>query len=267
VATGPDEHADAATTDPRTVARQRLRGIASGRPDTGAWIAAALLAAFGFGAAVTVTVEAEEALDRAGRDDLVRILDGLTGRADQLEQSLADLERTRAELASGADADAAAIEAAEQRLADLGILAGTVPATGPGIRLRALADPGTLEAGVLLRAVHELRDAGAEAIQLEGRDPTGSRTATVRIVASTPFVDADAGVLVGGVALDAPFTLLAIGDPDTLATAVQIPGGVVSEVETAGGSAVVEPLEEVLVDALQPQTTPQYARPAPPSPS
>ncbi len=106
--------------------------------------------------------------------------------------------------------------------------------------------------------MQELRDAGAEAIQI----------GEVRVVASTWFEDdADGrGVSVAGTVLTSPYRLLVIGDAATLATALEIPGGVADTVRTAGGSIDVVQETEVVIRALQPVSTPQYARPAP-SPS
>jgi uncharacterized protein YlxW (UPF0749 family) len=57
--------------------------------------------------------------------------------------------------------------------------------------------------------------------------------------------------------------LLAIGDSNTLAGAMEIPGGVTATVRRAGGDATVEIEDDVTVDALLPLQTPQYAQPVP----
>src|SRR5207237_266180 len=82
-----------------------------------------------------------------------------------------------------------------------------------------------------LDARQDLRDAGAEALEIDG-----SNGATVRIVASTWFVDGADGIDVDNQALAGPYWLTAIGDPQTMQTALNIPGGVVDNVHTAGGN-------------------------------
>ena len=63
----------------------------------------------------------------------------------------------------------------------------------------------------------------------------------MRIVASTYFVDGDGGTIgVDGARLTGPYTLLVIGEPQTMQTALHIPGGVVASVETAGGSVTMQ---------------------------
>ena len=113
-----------------------------------------------------------------------------------------------------------------------------------------------VQAEAILDAVQELRGAGAEAMQIAGADGR-----TVRIVASTAFVDADGGLLVEGQRLAAPYTITVIGDPQTMRTALNIPGGVVESVETDGGSVIVEEPGTVDVDALHVQGPLRYAKP------
>ena len=84
----------------------------------------------------------------------------------------------------------------------------------------------------MLDAVQELRGAGAEAMQISGGDG-----ATVRIIASTYFLDSDGGIsVVDGRRLTGPYTITVIGDPKTMRTALNIPGGVVASVSGDGGN-------------------------------
>jgi uncharacterized protein YlxW (UPF0749 family) len=228
-------------------------------------LVAALLALLGFAAAVQVrSTQDDGPLTGARQEDLVQILDELNNRNDRLRAEIDDLAEARARLAAGSGP--AALEEARRRAQVLGILAGTVPAEGPGIEL-VLRDPDrVLGADVLLDALQELRDAGAEAVQLEG--PVGARgeatsvTTSVRVVASTSLLDGDDGVLVGGEQLRPPYRFVVVGEPATLASALQIPGGVVATVEQRGGTAEVRQQELVRVDALRALETPEYARPA-----
>lgn len=192
----------------------------------------------------------------AREDEVVRVLDDLTERQTRLEIEQRALEATRDRLLSGSEEQRLAV--ARARADALAILAGTVPATGPGIRMTITDRDGVVDYTVLLDAVQELRDAGAEAIQI----------GDVRVVASTWFDDAPDGIglVVSGTRLAPPYTVLAIGESATLATALDIPGGVSDTVRTAGGRITITQEASVLVTALQPPSTPQYARPAP-SPS
>jgi uncharacterized protein YlxW (UPF0749 family) len=137
------------------------------------------------------------------------------------------------------------------------VLAGTVPATGPGITLTVEDPRGVVRADVLLDALEELRDAGAEAVQL-----AGSGAGPVRVVASTALVDRPGGVSVDGVPLAPPYTFTVLGDTGTLRSALGIPGGVVATVARVGGTARVDPSTALTVGALRQLATPRYARPA-----
>ena len=88
------------------------------------------------------------------------------------------------------------------------MLAGTVPASGPGIRVTVNDPEGGLTLNHLLDGIEELRNAGVEAIEINDR---------VRVVAQTSFEDDPDGVRVDGVLLKPPYVIDAIGDADTLA--------------------------------------------------
>jgi uncharacterized protein YlxW (UPF0749 family) len=237
---------------------QRLGKALRARPDLGQVGVAALVGLLGFAAAVQVRADDEDLLNRARRGELFVILDGLTARGDQLEDQIAQLENDRRELVSGAEGEQAAIDQTAELARQLAVLAGTVEATGPGITV-TIADPeGGVGARTMYSAVQELRSAGAEAIEL-----AGAGGAQVRVVASTYFVDDDKGIGVDGVHLEPPYRFTAIGEPETLAEAMEFPQGVVDAVTGGGGTATVRQHDELVIDVVHEATPPQYASPAP----
>ena len=150
---------------------------------------------------------AENVYSGSRREDLIQILDGLGAESRRLESEIAELEQTRADLQSGADRQSVARTETERRLAALAILAGTAPASGPGIRL-TITDPAAKVTGeVILDAVEELRDAGAEVIEFND---------TSRVVASTWFGNSDTALIVDGRTVARPIIVEAIGDPHSL---------------------------------------------------
>ncbi len=228
---------------------------------------AALLGLLGFAAVVQVRSTQEDGpLAAARQEDLVQILDDLDNRSDRLRAEVAALEQAQRELTSGSGRTQAALDEARRRAQLLGVLAGTVSASGPGIVV-TLTDPeASLRPDVLLDALQELRAAGAEALQLEGRAPGDGGDRRVRVVAATAFVAADGdggGIVVDGTELRAPYRFLVIGDPATLTSALRIPGGVVDNVEQFGGRVRIERPASVSVTALRRLEAPQYARPTP----
>jgi uncharacterized protein YlxW (UPF0749 family) len=181
----------------------------------------------------------------------VRILDDIGDRRDRLAAEASDLEAQRRELSTGANSSQAAIDAAQSRLDALSVLAGTAAAQGTGVQVFVNDPDHQVKASNLLDLVQELRDAGAEAIQI----------GTVRVVASTAFTDVPGGVGVDGVTVHQPYTVLAIGDSQTMATALEIPGGVIASLP-AGARGTVSALDDVKITALHRLETPRYARPA-----
>lgn len=249
----PDTRPD--TRRPPDEPRRRLLRALVPRGTRGEVLAGLLCAVLGFALVVQVRQTQEADLGSLRESDLVRILDDLGERNDRLEAEQAELARTRDELLSGSSARQAAQEAAQQQVDSLGILAGTAPAQGPGIRLTITDPDGALLASTLLDAVQELRDSGAEAMQVDD----------VRVVASTAFTDTEDGIAADGELLSSPYEFVVIGDAQTLETALEIPGGVVPSVFSQGARAGTDQLDEAVVDALRVPETPQYARPAEPT--
>ena len=242
----------------------RLSGLLTPRLRRVDVAVAVLLALLGFAAVVQVRSTQEDGpLAAARQEDLVQILDDLDNRNDRLRAEVAALEQAQRQLTTGTGRTQAALDEARRRTQLLGVLAGTVPATGPGVRV-TMSDPeGALRADVLLDALEELRAAGAEAVQIEGAGPDGEQV-QVRVVASTAFVAGDdGGIVVDGEQLRPPYRFVVIGDPATLTSALRIPGGVVDNVEQFGGRVRVERDEALEVTALRRLEAPRYARPTP----
>ncbi|GAB2640865.1 DUF881 domain-containing protein [Kribbella swartbergensis] len=242
---------------PRTpnLALRRLK--AGFKPSRGQAIVAVVLALVACMAVVQVRVNrADDGYQNARREDLIAILDGLGQNTRRLESEIAELEERKNTLESSADKAQTAREQAEAQVRVLGILAGTLPAQGPGVRI-TLNDPdGKMTSSNLLDAIEELRDAGAEAIQING---------SVRVVASTDLVDDSPGIRIDGQKVSSPYVIEAIGESHNLAEAANFPGGLVSEVTgpQVGGTAEVTELPLVQITALHAPEEHRYARPAP----
>ncbi|UWZ59924.1 DUF881 domain-containing protein [Dactylosporangium aurantiacum] len=222
-------------------------------------VIALLVGLLGFAISVQFKASNSDAgLAAARPEDLVRILSDLDAQQDRLRREIGDLEETRRQLDSGAQGRDAALAEARKRADELGILAGTLPAEGPGLSIEITPGTEKVKAEVILDAVEELRGAGAEAMQINGHDG-----GTVRVVASTYFVDGDNDrLVVAGLSLAAPYTIMVIGGPDTMRTALNIPGGVVDSVRQHGGTVLVRAADPVRVTALHTAGELQYAKPA-----
>jgi uncharacterized protein YlxW (UPF0749 family) len=221
-------------------------------------VVALLLGLLGFSFAIQVRNVAEDPTVAAlGEEDLVRILANLDAHEERLRQDIDELQDTRRRLTTAGESRQEALAEAARRADELGILAGTLPAAGPGVTVRLSGDPTTITDARLLDAVQELRGAGAEAIQIQGAD-----SEPVRVVASTYFLSTETGVLVDGRLLRSPYTLVAIGEPQTLTPALHIPGGVVESVRQGGGTVTVhEDPGGVEVTAVRQPEPLRHARP------
>ncbi|MEV0155586.1 DUF881 domain-containing protein [Micromonospora sp. NPDC050686] len=231
--------------------RQRLTGASV--------MIAVLLALLGFTLVVQLrTTSTDPTAGATRQEDLVRILSDLGQREARLRQDIASLEESQRQLRSGEQGRQAALEEATRRADELGILAGTLPARGPGLTVRFEAGSQPIAASRVLDAVQELRGAGAEAMQISGGGGTPAR-----IVASTYFLDDGdtGGLVVDGRRLSGPFTITVIGDPATMRTALNIPGGVVASVQGVGGNVIVEDRGAVEVSALHGPLKLEHARP------
>jgi len=147
------------------------------------------------------------------------------------------------------------------------MLAGLVEVEGPGIEL-ILRDserrpaPGSTESLLidlyiihdydLLRVVNELRQAGAEAIAINGQ----------RLVATSAIRCVGPVIYVNDIKMASPFVIHAIGDPNTLLGALKTPGGVLSDIIDADPKMVeMHAREKVRVPAYTGSTRFRFAEP------
>lgn len=199
--------------------------------------------------------ESGDALETARPADLLVLLDSLRQREARLNTEVAELQNTLNTLRASGNTDQAAIESAEARLAALSILVGAVGATGPGVTVR-IDDPGPgLAPEAMLDVINELRAAGAEAIEVND-----SRK-SVRVGVDTWVVGVPGSLTIDSKTLSPPYSILAIGDPPTLAAAMNIPGGAQDSVKRVGGRMSVRQDDRVDVTTLRQPKQHQYAQP------
>jgi uncharacterized protein YlxW (UPF0749 family) len=217
------------STEQREDGRSRLWRAFS-RPNRSQVVVAVLLALVGFAAVTQVrTNQVDDTYAGLREQDLIDILDSLAGTTQRAQTEIQRLEERRDELQSDTSARQAALDEARQRAQVLGILAGTVPVRGPGVRISIAEDKGQVEVGPFIDMVQALRSAGAEAMQINHE---------VRVVAETSFEDGTGGLLVDGRLLEPPYTVDVIGPPDALAAALRFPSGPQDQFEEDDGAAL-----------------------------
>jgi uncharacterized protein YlxW (UPF0749 family) len=225
------------------------------RPSRGQAVVAVLVGVLAFAAVTQVRL--------AGKDDtyanlreaeLIQALNGLQAASRKAERDISDLETTRDQLRSSTQRRATALEQAQREVQTLSVLAGTVPASGPGIKITVRDPQNQLSLNHLLDGLEELRNAGVEAVEINDR---------VRVIAQTSFEEDPDGVRVDGVVLKPPYVIDAIGSPDTLAGALQFQDGFSDDVELDGGSVSIQKADRIDVTVTRTPVKPRYAEAVP----
>jgi uncharacterized protein YlxW (UPF0749 family) len=221
-------------------------------------IAAAVVAG---GVGLLVGIQAGEGgADRISRlaqerpEDLTRILGDLNAEADRLARQVAELRVRVLRYRNAATGSDVAVRDARRTLRDLEVLSGAVPVAGPGV-IVTVSDP---EAAVgwdaMLDLVQELRDAGAEALALDG----------YRLVASSWLGPGEEGLVVDGRAISPPYEITAIGSASSIHEALEIAGGPVTVIRAESAASVeIEESETLTLPPLRRETRFEYARPIP----
>jgi uncharacterized protein YlxW (UPF0749 family) len=157
-----------------------------------------------------------------------------------------------------------ASEAMARELAQFRMVLGLVPVEGPGVFV-VVAEAPPVHVGVLPPEVqaqdlaglaNELWSAGAEAMAVND----------IRILATTGVRQADGDILVGGVAVTAPYRIEAIGNPAALQAALAIRGGFVEGLRSVGLRVDVQTAERLRLPARAAAGNYHHARPRAPQP-
>ncbi len=231
----------------------RLRDALTARPSRGQGVVAVLLLAVGFAAATQVrSNEQDDQYSSLRQADLIRVFDGLAGSSERAETEIDRLTRTREELLDSSTQRQAALDEARKQAETLSILAGLVPATGPGVRITITDPNGEFDATDMLDVIQELRTAGAEAMEFNDE---------VRVIAQTSIVSVPGGIELDGVLLETPYVIDVIGSPVALDGALDFPDGPVEEVEDVGGTVTSRTLDKVNIMSVVEGGRLEFAQP------
>jgi uncharacterized protein YlxW (UPF0749 family) len=167
--------------------------------------------ALGFLLVVQLRSQAVVARSLAAQDDtsVALLINDLNRANNQLIQQGAALTQQEAQLRQALTAGGADVQAIQKEFVTLREVNGEVPVHGPGLQIRI---EGTIMDFELQDALNNLRNAGAEAIGLNG----------YRIVGSTPVQSHGNSLLINGLAVHSPLSLLVIGDPEQLGPAADL---------------------------------------------
>jgi uncharacterized protein YlxW (UPF0749 family) len=132
----------------------------------------------------------------------------LSDGLDELNTQIRDYERASVEGQSDT-------VISEEALLGIDAFGGLVGVEGQGIRIMA---EGSFDPIAVNDLIHELRNAGAEAIAVDG----------IRITAQSVAVLGTSAIEIDGVPIGPTFEISAIGSPDGLKAAIERPGGILS---------------------------------------
>lgn len=234
---------------------ERLRS-ALRSPSRKQLVVGVLLAALGFAAVTQVRVAGNED-NYAGQrqQDLIDVLAALSGARQRAETDIERLEGIRDDLRDDTTKRQAALEQAEQEVDDLSVLAGTVPVTGPGVRITITEEQGPVRLSSLLDTIQELRTVGAEAMQFN---------AVVRVIAQTAIASTTGGFLIDGQFVEGPtYVLDVIGDPATLSGAMNFALGPKQQLLEDGATVTVDELASLDIESVRENFPMQFSEPDP----
>jgi uncharacterized protein YlxW (UPF0749 family) len=171
------------------------------------------LIAIGLGFLIVVQLRSQAAVARtlAAQDDtsVALLINDLNRANNQLIQQSAVLAEQQAQLHQALTAGGADSQALSKELITLREVNGAAAVHGPGLEIRIQGPVMDFE---LQDALNNLRNAGAEAIALNG----------YRIVGSTPVVSRGNILMVAGHVVGTPLVLLVIGDAEQLGPAADL---------------------------------------------
>ena len=175
---------------------------------------------FILGLLVVIQLRAQAAgsgLGAMSSQDLTVFVANLNAGLDQRRQEIAALERDLATLSANADRGVVSLGQVRDELGSIRAYAGLDAVVGPGVTVTV---DGPIDGPAVEDLINELRNAGAEAIAIDG----------VRLVAGSVVTGGPGEVAVEGDRLDDPFTVSAIGGSETLTGSLTRIGGIVAQV-------------------------------------
>jgi uncharacterized protein YlxW (UPF0749 family) len=209
---------------------------------TGSRLSVALVAGL-LGVLVVAQLNAQQAvpgLSNLSATDLTQLIANLTTGNDQLRNEIADLTGQESNLADAHDRGQTTVGDLNGDLARIRAWAGLTAVTGSGI---AITVQGPIGGDGIEELVNELRNAGAEAIAIDG----------VRVVTGSVVAGSPGGLSIENDALGDAFEIRAIGSPQILTGTLTRTGGVIAQIGATypGARLTVTPLDSMTLAATE----------------
>lgn len=204
----------------------------------------------GFALASQVISQRSDPLESLTQEDLVVLLEELTSKEEALRAERAQLLSELSELEDEATQRQAALDAAIKARELAEINAALVPVEGPGVVMTVLDQHKALSTTNFVMTLGELRNAGAEAVALNG----------VRLTMRSSFTSDANGVYLDGKPLTSPFRWEVIGEPDTIATALEIQAGSAAQMRAKGAEVTIRRENTVTISPVAQAIEPRWAK-------
>ena len=154
-------------------------------------------------------------LSSLSAQELSALIDQVSSRNTELSEGLDELNTQIRDYERAAVEGQSDTVISEEALLGIDAFSGLVGVEGQGIRIMA---EGSFDPIAVNDLIHELRNAGAEAIAIDD----------IRITAESVAVLGTSAIEIDGVPIGPSFEIRAIGSPDGLQAAIERPGGILS---------------------------------------
>lgn len=208
-----------------------------------------IFAVLGFALVTQVRAQRSDPLEGLSEQELVTVLDELGTQEQNLRARRSELAGELEELRNAADEAQAREQAARKAQIQAQIGAGTVPVHGPGVTVGVVDSASNLTPTQFVMTLGELRNAGAEAIELNG----------LRLSTRSSFTGQAGEIIADGTPISSPYTWKAIGDAQTIATALDIQAGSAAQMRAKGAGVTITPGEDIAITSVATPRAPHYA--------
>lgn len=191
------------------------------------------------------------ALATKSPQDLTILVANLNTENDRLRSEVTTLQNQLDELRADRANGATSVGQLESDLGRIRAWTGLDPVAGKGVEISV---NGEIDAAAVDDLLNELRNAGAEAIAIED----------VRLISRTTVSGVPGSLDVDGFLLRDPFTIRAIGKPETLVGSLTRVGGIVAQLSATNPGATVEvqPIDKPMtLPATRRNLVPEHGHP------
>lgn len=189
-------------------------------------------------------------LEALSAQELTVLVANLNTGNDQLRTEIASLEQEVRGLTDGQARGQTSVGQLQLDLSRVRAWSGLSPVTGPGVRITV---SGPISGNAIEDLLNELRNAGSEALAVEG----------VRVVAGSVVSGAPDQLTVENASLPDPFEVSAVGNSETLTGTLTRSGGIIAQLAATFPDAqlTVTPVTNLQLTATSRSLSPVHGHP------